>query len=63
MVFLHGQVVTCTRETMKTIPETGMGKCTGRMEVTIRVSGKMVFSMEEVIFYFIKGKYTFQDKV
>lgn len=49
MEFLHGQVATFTRETIKMTPGMALGKCTGQMEVTTKASGKTVSNMAKVI--------------
>ena len=45
-VSLHGQVVTYIKEITKMTREMALVKCTGQMEASIKVNGKMGYSME-----------------
>lgn len=50
----HGPTATFSKETTKAISEMAMAKCTGPMEATTKVNGKMGFRMEKVFVLLIQ---------
>lgn len=51
MVFLHGQVETFTKESIKKMKGMAMEKWNGQMAVFIKVNGTKVYSMAMVKWY------------
>ena len=51
MVFSPGPAETFTKETIRMTPGTGLERCTGQMAAIIKVSGRTVYSMAEVMFW------------
>ena len=54
MASSHGPMATSSREITKAISETAMAKCSGPMEVTTKVNGKMESKMVKVFILLIK---------
>jgi hypothetical protein len=56
MVSLFGNLVIITKETIKTIKETGMAKCTGMMGLFTKEIGNKVFKMARVFSTWLMGE-------